>query len=393
MRFEYTLQNAVTALKTNKVRTFLTMLGIIIGVFSVVLLVSLVRGVENYITDQFNSIGSNLVFIAPGRAGISKDPASSFTDNKLDESHVSLLHKNGIDFIKNITPLLTAGKTIEYKDKKYFSMVNGSYANYKEIFNIELDKGGFYNDTQSRAVDKIVVLGSVVSKDLFGEQNPVGKVVSIDRQPFVVVGTLKSKGQDFDDRVVVPYETASKILKIETMSYITVQLESDADYDLAIRKIGSILRRVLAEDDFTIMTQKDLLSSIQSILQILSFGIGAVAAISLLVGGIGIMNIMLVAVTERIREIGLRKALGATRFNIALQFLMESVMLSIMGGVVGLISGFIGSLYARRFVRTETPLWVVFLSIGFSILIGVVFGTYPAIKASKKDAIEALRYE
>lgn len=391
MNFSEIIITSFSALKSNLVRTFLTMLGIIIGVFSVVLLVSLVRGVQNYVSDQFNSLGSNLVFISPGRGGINQDPATTFTDNKLSLDQVKSLSQQ--DYVQSISPLLSTGKTVTYKTKKYFSTISGVYDSYLDVFNVDLAYGRFVDKVDDSGVKKIAVLGSNVASELFKDKNPLGEFIKIDKTSFEVIGVLKPKSQDFDEQIVIPYSTEKKFLDVENIAYIAIKVDDDTDINLAIKRIDSEMRNFLKKDEFTVLNTADLLSSIQSILQILSFGLGAIAAISLLVGGIGIMNIMLVAVTERIREIGLRKALGATPLGIATQFLLEAVILSLSGGVIGLTLGVMASLFARRFIRTETPVWALLVSLGFSLAIGIIFGTYPAYKASKKEPIEALRYE
>ena len=393
MRNIETFKTAFTALKANKLRSFLTMLGIVIGVASVVLLVSLVEGVQRYITDQFNALGSNLVFVAPGRAGFNQDPALAFTDNKLEEKHISLIETEAGDYAEDVVPLITFGKTLSYRAKKYFTMMNGSYAAYSDIFNMEIEKGNFFTDLDDSGNKNFIVLGHTVAQNLFGVEDPLGKTVKLDSKPFIVVGVFKEKGEDFDDQGVVPFNTAKKILGINQISYLTLRIKEGVPVDLGSKYVEMALLKDLKKEDFSLMTQKDLLSSITQILTAISAGLGAVAGISLLVGGIGIMNIMLVSVTERIKEIGLRKALGATSFNIGSQFLIESITLSLSGGLIGLIVGFIGTLIARNWINAQVPVWAVFLSLSFSIFVGVVFGTYPAIKASKKDPVEALRYE
>jgi putative ABC transport system permease protein len=391
MNFIEIVFTAFSALKSNLIRTFLTMLGIIIGVFSVILLVSLVRGVQNYVSDQFNSLGSNLIFISPGRSGINQDPATAFTDNKLSLDIVKALEAQ--DYVDAVTPFLTTGKTVTYKSKKYFSVISGVYDTYGEVFNIELEDGRFIEKADESGVKKVAVLGSNVADKLFSGRNPVGEFIKIDKTSFEVIGVQKPKSVDFDEQISIPFSTEKEFFDVDKLSYISIKVKDGEDLNLAMKKVNNELLQHLKRDDFTAMNSADLLTSIQSILGILSFGLGAVAAISLLVGGIGIMNIMLVAVTERIREIGLRKALGATPMGIATQFLLESVILSLSGGVIGMILGILASLAARSFIRTETPVWALLVSMGFSLAIGVLFGTYPAYKASKKQPIEALRYE
>ncbi len=384
---------AFSALKSNKIRTLLTMLGIIIGVFSVVLLISLVKGVQNYITDQFNSIGSNLVFIMPGRSGINQDPATAFTDNKLKIEFNSLLKSNNVDIIQESVPFLITGKTLTYKNKRFFGSISGSYPEYQTMFNLQLHSGRFYDATEETAGRKVTVIGSGVYKKLFGTRNAIGELLKIDGDSYEVVGVLLPKGQDFDEQIIMPYKTVNESLDVNNISYLAAKLKSDQNIEDSTKKIETTLLTEMKPDDFTVMTQTDLLQSIQSILGIIGLGLGGVAAISLIVGGVGIMNIMLVAVTERIKEIGLRKAVGATPLEIAVQFLLESSILSITGGLIGLILGYLASLAARQFIRTEVPVWTILVSLGFSLAVGVLFGTYPAYKASKKQPIEALRYE
>ncbi len=385
--------SAIGALRANKARTFLTMLGIIIGVFSVVLLISLVRGVQNYITDQFNSIGSNLVFVMPGRAGINKDPATAYTDNKLKQQYATNIMAQDGDVVSYALPIITTGKTISYRNTKYFSSIAGAEPDYEKVFNIAMKSGMFFSQAEETTGKKVVLLGSNVYKKLFGARKAEGEIIKIDTASFEVLGVLESKGQDFDEQIIVPFTTAQDSLDVDNISYIVAKLKNNVDTEQAVKLIETNLLADLKKDDFTVMTQTDLLKSIQDILRILGFGLGSVAAISLIVGGIGIMNIMLVAVTERIKEIGLRKAVGATSVEIATQFLFESVYLSLLGGLIGLFLGYMASLAARNFIRTEVPIWAVVLALGFSLIVGVAFGTYPAYKASRKDPIEALRYE
>lgn len=387
------LYTSFRSLKANKLRTFLTMLGITIGVFSVVLLVSLVRGVQNYVTDQFNSIGSNLVFITPGRFALNKDPATIFTDNKLSTKQVDILLNQESSYIQYATPVSATALTLKYKNQHYFSTIMGVYPSYINIFNVALASGRFLDQSDNNGSKKVIVLGATVGKNLFGDKNPIGQSIKVGTTNFEVIGVLSSKTQEVDEGTIIPYMTSKNILDVANITEILAKLKTGENIEIDMKRIESAFLRDLKRDDFSVLNQNDLLQSIQSILQILSFGLSAVAAISLIVGGIGIMNIMLVAVSERIREIGLRKAVGATSFMIGFQFFIESVFLSLTGGLIGLLLGFLASLVARRFVRTEVPLWAFVVSIGFSLIVGMVFGTYPAYKASKKNPIEALRYE
>lgn len=393
MRVRETIRTAFAALIVNKVRTFLTMLGIIIGVFSVVLLISLVRGVQNYITDQFNSIGSNIVYVMPGQGGIYADPATSFTQIKIEEKHEKYIKSQMKDHITEITSFISTSKIVTYKTRTIYATFNATNTAFEKLFNISMDKGRFFTEAENMGAARVAVLGSKAAKDLFTSRNALGESINIDGHPFRVIGVMASKGLDFDQQISIPLNTAKKYLDSEQISYITVGINDKVTVEQGAKEVEVALMQDLKKEDFSVMTQKDILSSVTNILNILQLGLGAVAAISLLVGGIGIMNIMLVAVSERIMEIGLRKALGATPANIATQFLIESIFLSLGGGLIGLALGFLASYAARTYLRTETPWWAVAVSLGFSVFVGVAFGTYPALKASKKDPIEALRFE
>ncbi len=387
---------AFTSLGLNKVRTFLTMLGVIIGVFAVVSLVSLVKGFENYITDQFSTLGSNLLWVLPGAVSFGQGGgggAPGFSNNKLDYSHIDLISRYAADQITDISPMVEVPKVLNYKTKSYTATLMGGNDRVLDILNVQVDKGNFYTKTDVTTKSKVVVLGSLVVSELFPTKNPIGEQIKIDGISFTVTGTLKAWGPSFDNRVFLPETTARSSLGIDKFTAILVKVKSGLDVEQVGNSVKLILRRDLKADDFTVMTQKDLLSSINNILGILSICLAAIAGISLFVGGIGIMNIMLVSVTERTREIGLRKALGATSRDILLQFMTESMAISLLGGLFGLLLAWLATLSIRSILRAEVPWWSILLGVGFSLVVGVVFGTYPAMSASKKDPIEALRFE
>ena len=388
-----TTKTSIKALGANKVRSALTMLGVIIGVFAVVMMVALGKGAQNYITDQFEALGSNLVFVSPGSSGFGRDPAESFTRNKLDIKHVELVNTQAKEFVKSTTPWISVGETARYKTKSYYASINAMNDEGVNIFNYVLDSGRFFTKSEVRGKAKVAILGPLVSKELFGNLNPLGKSAKIGDDSYEVIGTFAPKGQNYDNGIIMPYTSAMDSFDIKQLSGIAIKVTDENNIDTAMKQIEIALLRDLKPDDFSVLSQKYILSSIQDILGMLTLAIGGIAGISLVVGGIGIMNIMLVSVTERTREIGLRKAVGATPNNIAIQFLIESIMLSVGGGMIGLFIGWLGSLVARNFIRTEIPWWAVVLAFVFSVGVGTVFGTYPAIKAAKKDPIEALRYE
>ncbi len=388
-----TFKSSVVSLKANKIRSFLTMLGVIIGVFSVVSLVSVGIGIENYVTDQFAGLGSNLVLVAPGKVDFSDDPAKALSRNKLSDKHIKLIETHAGEFIEAATPSIRLGDTISYKTKTYQGTVIGG--NYKslDIFNFEIEKGKKFTKNEENSKDKVAILGYLVAEELFGGIDPIGKKVGMGGDSYEVIGVFKEKGSNFDDRVVAPYTAVELTFDIKNYTNIATKIKEGQDIDVAMRQLEFALLRDLNEDEFSVISQQEILGSITSVLQVLTTGLGAIAGISLIVGGIGIMNIMLVTVTERTREIGLRKAVGATSRAVGVQFLTEAVFLSVTGGLVGVFLGFVASKIANNYIKTALPISAVFVAFFFALTVGVIFGTYPAIKASKKDPIEALRFE
>jgi len=393
--FNELFSSALKSLLSNKTRTFLTMLGIIIGVFAVITLISVGEGIQNYVTKQFASLGSNLVFVTPGKLNLRGDPGANFLTNKLDEKHLNLVEKYASEYVENITPIMEIGKTLSYKNKTYYTELQALNEFGDKTYTISIKRGVFFNRNEVNASSKVVVIGSEVEKELFSNQDPVGKSLKIDDKVFLIVGVAAEKGSSLDRRVFLPYTTAKKYFNIQRFSGLVMRAKSSVNIESAIKRVEIALLRDLDEDEFTVISQKDLLGSFTNILSTITLGIGAIAAISLLVGGIGIMNIMLVTVTERTREIGLRKAVGATPNNIASQFLIEATALSVLGGFIGMGLAAITVFLVRTYANFDAviPYWALLLAFFFSLLVGVLFGTYPAIKAAKKDPIEALRYE
>jgi len=393
--FNELFSSALKSLTSNKTRTFLTMLGIIIGVFAVITLISVGEGIQNYVTKQFASLGSNLVFVTPGKLNLRGDPGANFLTNKLDEKHLNLVEKYASEYVENITPLMEIGKTLSYKNKTYYTELQALNEFGDKTYTISIKRGVFFNRNEVNASSKVVVIGSEVEKELFSNQDPVGKSLKIDDKVFLIIGVAAEKGSSLDRRVFLPYTTAKKYFNIQRFSGLVMRAKSSENIESAIKRVEIALLRDLDEDEFTVISQKDLLGSFTNILSTITLGIGAIAAISLLVGGIGIMNIMLVTVTERTREIGLRKAVGATPNNIASQFLIEATALSVLGGFIGMGLAAITVFLVRTYANFDAviPYWALLLAFFFSLLVGVLFGTYPAIKAAKKDPIEALRYE
>jgi putative ABC transport system permease protein len=395
MKVQDTFLTSIKALFANGTRTFLTTLGVIIGVFSVVTLVSLVQGVRNYITEQFSAVGSNLFFVSPGKiTGIQDDPSISFSTNKLRIKHVDLLERYAGDYIVGATPLARVSKPATYKTRSYTSSLTGTNEKIRDIADIDVIKGRYFTKAEVKNRARVGVIHPAVANELFGSKTAgLGKKVKVGSGQVEIIGVAEEKNREFDDRITMPHTTVTDLLEVEDITFIGMKAKNGISVDVATRQVELALLRDLKKDDFSILSQQDILKSVESILGMLGMILGAIAGVSLLVGGIGIMNIMLVSVTERTREIGLRKALGATSPNIALQFLIESSLISMAGGILGLVFGWLATLYARNYIQAEIPAWACFLGIGFSLLVGVGFGTYPALQAAKKQPIEALRYE
>ena len=364
-----TLNSSIEALSLKKVRTFLTMLGVIIGVFSIVTLVSLVRGVQNYVTDQFNEIGSNLILVTPGRASFKRDPAVSFSDNKLKEEYVDIIIRDAGEYIVGAVPNIRQNKTVKFKNKSYLASTVGTSSKAMEIINLAIDKGRFFTNLEESSKARVAIIGQEVAQELFGQSNPLSNEIKIGDERFTIIGVLTAKGFNSDERVIMPYTTLKDVFNVDQISGISVKAKEGTDIEEAMNGIELALLGVMKKDEFTVISQKDILSSFQQILLILEVGLSAVAAISLLVGGIGIMNIMLVSVTERTQEIGLRKAVGATANNITLQFLVEASVVSAFGGFIGLFFAWLATFVAQRFIRAQTPVWAIFLGLGFSVFV------------------------
>ena len=389
------LSTASKALLLNKVRSFLTMLGVIIGVFAVISLVSLVGGVQEYVVSSFEDLGSNLIFVVNGKIemGQRQTAGSALVSTNLKEKHVDMIESTAKDYVDYITPQSQTYQTIKYKTEEYFLLLLGVNYEANDIFNSNIERGRYFNRVEQENSSRVVVLGNNLGKKFFGEENPIGKKIKISGKSYEVVGLLAKKSPNYDESVILPYTTVMDEFSATGITSIVVKVKDNVDLEQAQQQIKLALLKDLKEDKFTVMTQEDILESIQNILNMLTIALASISGISLLVGGIGIMNIMLVSVAERTKEIGLRKALGATSSDIKNQFMAEAILISSLGGVLGLLLGWVTTIAIRPLIKAVIPVWAIPLALGFSLAVGIVFGTYPAVNASKKDPIEALRYE
>jgi len=400
------LEESYSAIFANKTRTALTVLGIVIGISSVIVMVSLGQGATSSIETNIESMGSNLITIMPGfqrtfsQVTSGRGSAQTLT---IEDAQAILTE---IPFVKNVAPELSRRYQIISKGKNTNTQVIGTVASYQDIKNIIIDEGSFISAQNVLNQAKVAVLGPITRDDLFGEgASAIGETIRINGINFKVIGITKSKGGSSfgsqDDIVYVPITTAQKILAgVNYVSTISVQIQNSKLMNQAKLEITNLLlqRHNITDPqlaDFNIISQQDIIESASSITNTMTILLAAIASISLIVGGIGIMNMMMTTVTERTREIGLRRAIGAKKSDIGLQFLTESVMLTFLGGVIGIILGILISYGITFFTNTatKTSLFSIILAFSVSFLIGVIFGYWPAQKAAKLNPIEALRYE
>ena len=388
---------ALRSLWANKVRSFLTMLGIIIGVAAVIALVSIGAGLKVYIAEQFEALGSNLIYIYPGDLSSGFGERAMISKTRLNNQHRQAIGRLDLP-IEAISAVVQVPDQAKYQENTFNTIVFGAEASYGEVVNIDLEMGRFFTESEEERRKRVVIIGSRVGEEIFPGIDPLGKSFFLGGSAFEVIGVLEEQGgqamgsSSVDDTVIVPLRTAELLFGQEEYSVIIVKAESESGIDEIKTAIEEELLDYFEEKDFSVLDQRQILNQIDSILGTLTLALGGIAAISLLVGGIGIMNIMLVSVTERTAEIGLRKAVGAQNKDILVQFIIESVFLSVVGGSIGVVFGFLGSLLIGSFLQTTVTPWSVFLAFSISSLIGVVFGVAPARKAASLDPIEALRY-
>lgn len=397
---------ALKALVNNKMRGFLTMLGIIIGVASVITMLAIGQGSKRSIQSQISEMGSNMIMIQPGgdmRGGV-RQSASSMETLKLPD-YESIV--NETRFLAAVSPTVNSSGQLIYGPNNKPSTVYGVNQDYLEIRRYSIDDGSMFTEQDIASAAKVCIVGKTVVDELFTNgESPVGKVIRFNKIPFRIVGVLTSKGynsmgMDQDDVVLAPYTTIQKrVLAITHIQGINASAIKEEYTDQAIEEISEILRRnhklkLTDDDDFTIRSMQELSSMMTTTTDLMTVLLAAVAGISLLVGGIGIMNIMYVSVTERTREIGLRMSIGAKGIDILAQFLIESILISVTGGLIGVIFGVGAALAVNMIVHYPIYIqpWSVFLSFAVCTITGVFFGWYPAKKAAQLDPIEAIRYE
>ncbi|HHT9136966.1 MAG TPA: ABC transporter permease, partial [Candidatus Wunengus sp. YC60] len=364
------------------------------------LLVSIGTGLQEYVTNQFQSLGANSVYVMPGKVDLKnmQTMGESMLTSKLETTDVGDIER-GSTLLSEVSPAVAAAGLITYRGKTISTEIAGVWENYFSIQNFTPLTGDLIRQTDVERSRKVIVLGDKPAKDLFGDTDPVGKWVTVGDIRYQVKGRLEEKGgggamgASMDDHAFIPYTTAMRQYNYTNPQMIVIKVVDQKSVEEASLDVKRVLLRRLKEDDFTVTQQTELLSTITQFLSVITVALGGIAAISLLVGGIGIMNIMLVSVTERTREIGLRKAVGATPQDILLQFLIEATILSLFGGIIGISLGMLGSLALNALIKTYVSIWSILLASGFSALIGILFGVAPAYRASKLDPIEALRYE
>ncbi|MDD5747546.1 MAG: ABC transporter permease [Actinomycetota bacterium] len=398
----------MNSLRANKMRSALTMLGVIIGVSSVILLVALGSGARAEITQALQGLGSNLIMVVPFKINLTgaMTPESlmqmgspTTTANKLTLKTVDEIAK-AIGDPKRVSPIIQRQSYIIHRGRKKFMLINATTEKQFDVRKLKPQSGRFFSQAEVNSAKTVVVLGPSAAKSLFGDEDPVGRYIEIKGRRFKIVGIHKSMGTtmgmiDLDSFAWIPITTCIRMYGKPNPDTIMVEAKSQESVEKEVAEIKKTLSKEFSSDEVSVITQKDILSIASDATRIMTYLLGGLGGISLLVGGIGIMNIMLVSVTERTREIGIRKAVGAKTRDIMLQFLIESIILSLIGGAIGVALSSAGaSIYEAIFhIKAQVTIWIILLAFVFSMMVGIFFGVYPARKASLLDPIEALRYE
>jgi putative ABC transport system permease protein len=397
---------ATQSIIKNKLRTMLTMLGIVIGVGAVIVMVAIGNGAQSQIEKQIGNLGTNMIVITAGSSAAGGASQGAGTFNRLTIADADKV-KAGATLLSAVSPVIVTRTQVIGGSGNWRTQVNGVSTDYLTIRNWGVSSGELFGDDDVRTKKRVVMLGATVAKNLFPDSDPVGAQVQLGRSPFIVAGVLSVKGQtasgnDQDDVVLVPYTTAQDRLSgFSFLSQILGSTTSTQTIPAAIQEVTALMRDAHqlnggnVPDDFTVRDQTAIAAAATSTTSVMTGLLAAIASISLVVGGIGIMNIMLVSVTERTREIGIRMAIGARGSDVLTQFLVESIVMSVLGGVIGLGAGLGGAALLGHFTgwAVSTPLSAVLIAVGFSAAVGVFFGYYPARKAASMNPIQALRYE
>jgi len=403
---------SLDSLLRNKTRAALTILGIVIGIIAVILMLSIGQGAERYILRQVADLGSDLIFVEASSGDPKQGPPNPFVEQSLRLSDVNDLKKSGLFSV--VSPFLVSSSPATYNSESVFVQLYGVGEDYLSIFPADIADGRFLDENDVLSFAKVAVLGKEVAEDLFGDQNPVGQKIKIKKLNFEVIGVLEEQGsrffQNLDKNIAIPISTAQRdVLGVDHVTFISARILPGSDIEYIKEEVRYVLREshdiqnpegLVSKDNFLVSSQSDAVEIIGAVGGVLTLLLSSIAAISLVVGGIGIMNIMLVSVTERTREIGLRKAIGARYKEILWQFLLEAVMLTTLGGIVGVIGGVglsyvvakVAAIYVVNWELVIPPEAIV-ASLVVSTFVGLIFGLYPARRAAKLDPIQALRYE
>ena len=391
MQWMQSFRMALKSIAGNKVRAALTMLGIIIGVCAVITMVTLVEGSTKQITDRLESMGTNMISVMiPGRG----------SNRTVSTKELTAFAQQNSDIIEGVAPNISGNVTVKAGDKNTTTSLIGTNPIYETVRNTPVQSGRFISDLDVDGRKKVALIGTYIQTELFGETNPVGQSMKINGDLYTVIGVLEAKSNSTanstDDQVIIPYTTAQRLLKNANINNFYIQAKNPDSVEKAMSSLEAFLFKIFnSEDMYRVFNQADMLENVASTTQTMTMMLGGIAGISLLVGGIGIMNIMLVSVTERTREIGIRKAIGAKRRNIMSQFLIEAIVVSCMGGIVGILLGILLSniIGKAMSLSAEPSMLIMLISFSFSVFVGVFFGWYPANKASRLDPIVALRAE